>query len=78
MIKRVSGIRNYKLLEFSQYITTVKFCSLLLEEHPITENQTLKKKLYKRGAKYLNIETKWSKKFKKEKKKTIARQVNYI
>lgn len=64
MINRVYGIRNYKLLEFSWYITTVKFCSVLLEEHPKTENQKLKKKkLYKRGAKYLNIGTKRSKKF---------------
>ena len=39
MIKHMSGIKNYKLLEFSWYITTAKFCSLLLEEHPITENQ---------------------------------------
>lgn len=58
MINRVYGIRNYKLLEFSWYITTVKFCSVLLEEHPKRENQKLKKKLYKRGAKYLNIGTK--------------------
>lgn len=45
MINRVYGIRNYKLLEFSWYITTVKFCSVLLEEHPKTENQKLKKKI---------------------------------
>ena len=44
MINRVYGIRNYKLLEFSWYITTVKFCSVLLEEHPKTDNQKLKKK----------------------------------
>ena len=44
MINRVYGIRNYKLLDFSWYITTVKFCSVLLEEHPKTENQKLKKK----------------------------------
>lgn len=69
MIKRVSGIRNYKLLEFSQYITTVKFCSLLLEEHPITENQTLKKNYIKGELNTWTLKQNEAKNLKKEKKK---------
>jgi hypothetical protein len=34
----MSGIKSYNLLKFFWYIT-IKFCSLPLEEHPVTDNR---------------------------------------